>query len=66
MAFVLLERIAAHSKSAWPLQKRASARQSVVVVQSLTDTLREAMRLRNESMNMDEDEDDEDAYDWLG
>jgi len=40
-------------------------RQSVVVVQSLTDTLREALKMRNESMNDDEEEEDEDD-EWLG
>lgn len=46
------------------VQKRASTRKSVVVVQSLTDTLREAMKLRNESLAMDDDDDED--YDWLG
>jgi len=46
-------------------QKNTSMRQSVVVVQSLTDTLREALKMRNESMNDDEEEEDEDD-EWLG
>ncbi|ELR19698.1 uncharacterized protein ACA1_199940 [Acanthamoeba castellanii str. Neff] len=47
-------------------QKRASMRKSVVVVQSLTDTLREAMKMRNDAMMGGEDDDDEDEDDWLG
>jgi len=46
-------------------QKRASMRKSVVVVQSLTQTLRDAMKMRNESMAGDDDDDDDESYDWL-
>lgn len=37
----------------------------MVVVQSLTQTLRDAMKMRNESMAGDDDDDDDESYDWL-